>query len=702
MTLVAVRVAVKRGQGDVKLLHVRMLVPMITIVIFISLVEPLPAHASNCPTVDPVTREVTPKPTGAVNWSGCDVSHGSLANANLFEANLDGANLAGAYLFKANIGRAHLSGTDFTNAVLTEADLGGNDLRTTILVGASFRKTSFYRSDLSGLDLTKVSAYPSLLECNLSFANLENTNLSGMSLAQTNLTSTSFTGANMDSTDLLAATLEGIHSGGITGTPRRVPAPWDLRGGYFLGPSADLTNANLSTLNLTSLNLMSAVLTGAEIAGTDFTSADLRGVKSGGLTGAPLALPSGWRLANGYLAGIDADLIGADLSGADLSGADLSRAKVRGVNFSNAILTDANIDFLELGSSSLDGVISGGLRGWPVSLPPGWAIADGGFLVSVTGAPTNAAGTPANTSANLTWSAPGSNGGSAITSYKVTSSPGGQVCTVNVIPPAVAPATSCTATGLTNGTGYTFTIIATNLAGDSSPSSPTSTITPADVTPPSSAMTAPNGTFLLSNAIPVGWSASDVGSGVRDTDVFYQYVNAWGGAASSPIFPTAWQNTQQRSSFLRGARLGYTYCFQSRARDNSGNVSSWSPSKCSTIPFDERSLTRSSGWSRLSASGWLGNTATYTRTTGKYLTTSSSRQVRQVGVVALKCPTCGTLNVYVGAKFVGRISLYKSGASSRSLVLLPRFSSLKSGKVKLVVASSGKLVKVDALAATAS
>jgi hypothetical protein len=320
-------------------------------------------------------------------------------------------------------------------------------------------------------------------------------------------------------------------------------------------------------------------------------------------------------------------------------------------------------------------------------------------VVIAPSSPQNLRGSAGNGFIDLNWDAPLNNGGALILKYVVTSNSGGDGCTTSV--------TSCRISSLNNGQRYLFRVTASNGAFTSVQSSSSIPITPVapppppDGTPPSSFMTAPNGPFLISNDIPVGWSASDSQSGVRNTDVFYQYVNAWGGGASPPVFPTAWQNTQQRSSFLRGAWLGYAYCFQSRARDNSGNVSGWSPSKCTTIPFDERSLTRSSGWSRLSASGWLGNTATYTRTKGKYLTTSSSRQVRQVGVVALKCPTCGTLNVYVGTKFVGRISLYKSGASSRSLVSLPRFSSLKSGKVKLVVASSGKLVKVDALAATA-
>jgi hypothetical protein len=57
----------------------------------------------------------------------------------------------------------------------------------------------------------------------------------------------------------------------------------------------------------------------------------------------------------------------------------------------------------------------------------------------------------------VSWNAPTSTGGSEITSYRVTASPGGQTCTTST--------TSCIVLGLTNGTTYSFTVTATNKAG---------------------------------------------------------------------------------------------------------------------------------------------------------------------------------------------------------------------------------------------
>ena len=72
----------------------------------------------------------------------------------------------------------------------------------------------------------------------------------------------------------------------------------------------------------------------------------------------------------------------------------------------------------------------------------------------------------------MTWTKP-DDGGSTITGYTVTSSPGGQTCTTSD-----ADALTCDVTGLTNGTAYTFTVTATNAVGTSAASSASNSVTP--------------------------------------------------------------------------------------------------------------------------------------------------------------------------------------------------------------------------------
>ena len=81
---------------------------------------------------------------------------------------------------------------------------------------------------------------------------------------------------------------------------------------------------------------------------------------------------------------------------------------------------------------------------------------------TVPSAPVISTASSGNGQATVTWSAP-ANGGAAITGYTVTAQPGGETCTTT-------GATSCTVHNLTNGTGYSFTVLATNAVGNSSPS----------------------------------------------------------------------------------------------------------------------------------------------------------------------------------------------------------------------------------------
>jgi len=88
----------------------------------------------------------------------------------------------------------------------------------------------------------------------------------------------------------------------------------------------------------------------------------------------------------------------------------------------------------------------------------------------VPNAPTIGTATPANASASVTFIVPTSDGGSAITQYRVISTPGSFANTGTSSPIVVS--------GLTNGTPYTFTARATNAIGNSSESSASNSATP--------------------------------------------------------------------------------------------------------------------------------------------------------------------------------------------------------------------------------
>ncbi|WP_338554637.1 S-layer homology domain-containing protein [Paenibacillus sp. KS-LC4] len=92
-------------------------------------------------------------------------------------------------------------------------------------------------------------------------------------------------------------------------------------------------------------------------------------------------------------------------------------------------------------------------------------------------APTNVSAVAGNGQAVVTFTAPTNNGGSAITGYEVTASPGN----ISII----AGASPITLTGLTNGTSYTFTVKAMNATGSSSASAESNAVIPAASNTPS-------------------------------------------------------------------------------------------------------------------------------------------------------------------------------------------------------------------------
>ena len=115
------------------------------------------------------------------------------------------------------------------------------------------------------------------------------------------------------------------------------------------------------------------------------------------------------------------------------------------------------------------------VSGWSDSASSTWGIcgaANGGYpyllrqyttttepCTVLPGAPTDPLATPQNDRLLITWKAPASDGGSALTTYTATAKPGGRSCTV------AAPKLQCLITGLDNGTPYVVSITAANKRG---------------------------------------------------------------------------------------------------------------------------------------------------------------------------------------------------------------------------------------------
>ena len=98
---------------------------------------------------------------------------------------------------------------------------------------------------------------------------------------------------------------------------------------------------------------------------------------------------------------------------------------------------------------------------------------------AVPGAPVGVSAVAGNASATVSWTPPSATGGAPILSYTVTGTDTSHsAAPVSVLAGGSPVPTSVVVPGLTPGDGYTFTVVATNTAGNSVPSAPSATVVP--------------------------------------------------------------------------------------------------------------------------------------------------------------------------------------------------------------------------------
>ncbi|MDF2988454.1 MAG: S-layer protein, partial [Eubacterium sp.] len=113
---------------------------------------------------------------------------------------------------------------------------------------------------------------------------------------------------------------------------------------------------------------------------------------------------------------------------------------------------------------------------------------------TVPGVPGNVEATAGNGQATVTFTAPSDNGGSPVTGYEVTASPGNIKVT--------STGTRIVVTGLSNGISYTFTVKAINSMGSSAASAPSNQVTPYGTGSGSSTPSAPTSSSSGSSSPP--------------------------------------------------------------------------------------------------------------------------------------------------------------------------------------------------------
>ena len=150
--------------------------------------------------------------------------------------------------------------------------------------------------------------------------------------------------------------------------------------------------------------------------------------------------------------------------------------------------------------------------------------------LTVPGAPSGVVGVAGDQRVAVSWVAPVSDGGSAVSGYVVTASPGGRSCTTG-------GALTCEVTGLVNGTGYTFTVVASNAAGAGAGSDPSLVVAPRTVpgAPTGLAATAGDRSASVVFTAPAADGGALVGNYEYSTDNGANWTARVPAATSSPV-----------------------------------------------------------------------------------------------------------------------------------------------------------------------
>ena len=146
--------------------------------------------------------------------------------------------------------------------------------------------------------------------------------------------------------------------------------------------------------------------------------------------------------------------------------------------------------------------------------------------VTAPGAPRGLTAAAGDAQVSLSWQAPGSNGGAAITGYRVYQG-------TSKKPVASVTGTGTTVKNLTNGTAYSFKVTAVNKAGEGPASGAASATPTAKVTKPG----LPNGLTASpgNGKVTLSWKApgSDGGTGISGYEIYRG--TSPGGESGTPV-----------------------------------------------------------------------------------------------------------------------------------------------------------------------
>jgi hypothetical protein len=299
---------------------------------------------------------------------------------------------------------------------------------------------------------------------------------------------------------------------------------------------------------------------------------------------------------------------------------------------------------------------------------------------TVPGAPLSVAAVSNSASANVSWSAPSSTGGSPVTGYTATAY-ATSTSTAAVSSCTTVGATLCTIPSLSNGTAYYVEVTASNAAGTGMASAPRELVTPLarPAAPTLGALTMGDGT--ISAPFTAGSAGDRAITG-------YQY-SVDGGLS--------WQAASSSTSpiMITGLTDGTTYTVAIRAVSSAGvgatsNTQQGTPYTYPSAP-DVTSIVVNGGNGRVTVS-WAaanlngGTVSSYTATAFSALTSGST--INSCTTSSLSCAITGLSNgttYYISLQTVNTSSMYSVRTDPR----VPATPSQQPGAASNVTAVAG-------------
>lgn len=189
----------------------------------------------------------------------------------------------------------------------------------------------------------------------------------------------------------------------------------------------------------------------------------------------------------------------------------------------------------------------------PISVTPG----------TVPSAPQNLTVAPTNTSGQLTvsWSVPASNGGSALSGYKVYRGPDTTFADATLVTtgacasPVPAGTLTCTDSGLTNGTTYNYFVTAVNGVGEGSPAGPATREAGLPGAPTGLSVTS-HGKVGSNGFVNLSWTPPSANGG--STVTYNVYVSTTAGTQGSLTANVTFSGT---TAHVTNLNTGSTYFF---------------------------------------------------------------------------------------------------------------------------------------------